>query len=245
MSNRPSKRSGSGSARLAELERLIGHVFRNRDLLERALTHSSSRNGEKGDFHYERLEFLGDRVLGLAVADMLHRSFPKANEGELSVRFNLLVNGKTLAEISDSLQLYEFIRAGSGIRELTGKRMRSVRADVLEAVIASIYLDGGLAAALEFVGRFWSDRLHAPAAARRDSKTELQEWAHAAGLGTPEYAEISRSGPDHDPYFLVGVKLPGLTQCTGAGRSKRAAEQAAARAMLEREGVGAGNGEVR
>ena len=238
MSKEPSKRPRKGSTgRLDKLEARIGYAFANRDLLTQALTHSSLSNGDAADSHYERLEFVGDRVLGLAVAEMLYSAFPNASEGELSLRLNLLVKGETLAEISDSLQLHEFIRAGSTIRELTGKRMRSVRADVLEAMIASIYLDGGIAPARDFVLKFWADRIHDPSASRRDAKSELQEWAHAERLGTPEYSEISRSGPDHEPYFVVAVQVPGRTQQTGSGRSKRAAEHEAAQAMLTAEGV--------
>ncbi|MCU0790617.1 MAG: ribonuclease III, partial [Nitratireductor sp.] len=195
------------------------------------------RKKAEGSFHYERLEFLGDRVLGITVAEMLYRSFPGANEGELSLRLNAMVKGNTLADISDELNLHEFIRTGADLKELTGKRMRSVRADVLEALIASIYLDGGLEAAAAFVDRFWGHRMNTADAARRDSKTELQEWAHANRLGTPKYRERERSGPDHDPLFTVTVEVPGKGEASGTGRSKRIAEQAAARAMLVVNGV--------
>jgi ribonuclease-3 len=168
---------------------------------------------------------------------MLHRAFPGANEGELSLRLNALVRGNTLADIADQLNLHEFIRAGSDLKELKGKRMRSVRADVLEALIASVYLDGGMEAAAAFIDRFWRQRMNNSEAARRDSKTELQEWAHANRLGTPRYREKERTGPDHDPLFTVAVEVPGRTEATGTGRSKRTAEQAAANALLVREGV--------
>jgi ribonuclease III len=223
---------------LADLEERIGYTFRSHDYLREALTHSSLRGG--AELHYERLEFLGDRVLGLVIADRLHRLFPHATEGELSVRYNLLVNGKTLAQISDELRLYEFIRTAGDIKELTGKRMRGVRADVLEALIAALYLDGGLQAAMDFVTRFWATRFHQETAAQRDSKTELQEWAHANQLDTPQYVEISRTGPDHEPLFTVVVRLEGREESLGTGRSKRAAEQDAAYAFLVREGVRAG-----
>ncbi len=149
-----------------------------------------------------------------------------------------MVKGNTLADISDQLNLHEFIRTGADLKELTGKRMRSVRADVLEALIASIYLDGGLDAAAAFIQRFWGERMNAAEAARRDSKTELQEWAHANRLGTPKYRERERSGPDHDPLFTVTVEVTGKGEASGTGSSKRIAEQAAARApCLLREGV--------
>jgi ribonuclease III len=233
-------KSGHGASQdFADLENRIGYIFGSHEYLREALTHASLR-GAADELHYERLEFLGDRVLGLAIADILHRTFADATEGELSVRFNLLVNGKTLAQISDELGLYEFIRAAGDIRELTGKRMLGVRADVLEALIAAIYLDGGLEAATDFVSRFWSQRLHQETAAQRDSKTELQEWAHANQHGTPQYVEIGRTGPDHEPVFTVVVRLEGCAESRGRGRSKRAAEQDAASALLVREGVRAG-----
>jgi ribonuclease-3 len=226
-----------GQKRFGSLEKRLGYNFRDYANLERALTHASVRKKAEGSFHYERLEFLGDRVLGITVAEMLYRSFPDANEGELSLRLNAMVKGNTLADISDQLNLHEFIRTGADLKELTGKRMRSVRADVLEALIGSIYLDGGLEAAAAFVGRFWGSRMNAAEAARRDSKTELQEWAHANRLGTPKYRERERSGPDHDPLFTVTVEVPGKGEATGTGRSKRVAEQAAARAMLVNNGI--------
>lgn len=226
-----------GKKRFGGLEKRLGHEFRDYANLERALTHSSVRKKTADFFHYERLEFLGDRVLGLCVADFLHSRFPDADEGELSLRFNALVKSGTLVEIADELALHEFIRTGGDIKELTGKRLQSVRADVLEALIASIYLDGGLAAASAFVRRFWESRLVDGATARRDSKTALQEWAHAQRFGTPRYRETSRSGPDHDPHFVVAVSIQGVRDGKGEGRSKRDAEQAAARAVLVREGV--------
>jgi len=226
-----------GSERFGRLEKRLKYEFDEYENLERALPHASVRKKSDNNFHYQRLEFLGDRVLGLAVAELLFEKYPEANEGELSLRLNALVKGKTLAEISDELELHEFIRTGGDLKELTGKRMQSVRADVLEALIASIYLDGGLQAAVDFIKRFWKERLHSVEETKRDSKTALQEWAHSARLGTPKYKERKRSGPDHDPIFTVHVMVNGKEESTGSGRSKRAAEQNAAKAMLLREGV--------
>jgi ribonuclease-3 len=225
------------SKRFGSLEARLGYQFADYDNIERALTHSSVRKKANCAFQYERLEFLGDRVLGLIIADMLFKNYSLANEGELSLRLNSLVNGKFLAEISDELKLHEFIRTGSDLKELTGTRMKNVRADVLEAVIGSIFLDGGLKSAAEFIDRFWGTRLYDDATARRDSKTELQEWSHSKQLGTPKYKEISRSGPDHDPIFIVAVLIEGMKEAEGTGSSKRAAEQAAAGKMLIREAV--------
>lgn len=226
-----------GRKRFGNLEQRLGYKFSDYENLERALTHSSVRKKFDDNFHYERLEFLGDRVLGLCVAEMLYAGFPGANEGELSLRLNALVRGKTLAEIADELGLHEFIRTGGDLKQITGKRMRSVRADVLEALLASIYLDGGLDAVQDFIGRIWEDRIQDTNAARRDSKTALQEWAHSKQLGTPRYREKARTGPDHDPEFTVTVKLPDMPASTGVGRSKRIAEQDAAQQLLLREGV--------
>jgi len=226
-----------GQKRFGSLEGRLGYNFQEYAHIERALTHSSVRKKSDDNFQYERLEFLGDRVLGLIVAGMLFENYPEANEGELSLRLNSLVKGKTLAQISDELRLHEFIRTGGDLKELTGRRMQNVRADVLEAVIASIFLDGGLKAANEFIDRFWGTRLFDDATARRDSKTELQEWSHARRFGTPKYREISRSGPDHDPVFTVTVCVDGRDSSQGTGSSKRIAEQDAACNLLLREGV--------
>lgn len=226
-----------GHRRFGNLEKRLGYSFKDYSNLERALTHSSVRKKADNGFHYERLEFFGDRVLGIAVAELLFVKYPEANEGELSLRLNALVKGKTLAEISDELELHEFIRTGGDLKELTGNRMQSVRADVLEALIASIYLDGGMIAAVEFIKRFWKERLHVVEETKRDSKTSLQEWAHSNRLGTPRYKETDRTGPDHDPLFTVIVQVSGKDDIDGQGRSKRIAEQAAARKMLILEGV--------
>ena len=219
----------------AILEERTGHKFLDIKRLDRALTHSSVQapSGE----NYERLEFLGDRVLGLVVAEMLFEAFPKASEGELSVRLNGLVNAETCAAIADEIGLAALIHTGSDIKSLTDKRLMNVRADVVEALIATIYRDGGLEAARAFINRFWLKRSRETGAARRDAKTELQEWAHQKGNVHPVYAILERTGPDHDPQFTVEVVVKGFQSEQGKGRSKRIAEQAAAEAMLHREGV--------
>ncbi|HCL64128.1 MAG TPA: ribonuclease III [Rhizobium sp.] len=217
------------------VEAAIGYAFTDKERLDRALTHSSATLARGGD--YERLEFLGDRVLGLCVAELLFTSFRKASEGELSVRFNQLVSAEACAAIADELELHRFIRTGADVKKLTGKNMLNVRADVVESLIAAIYLDAGLEAARAFISRFWSERAARADGARRDAKTELQEWAHAKYAATPAYRIADRSGPDHDPRFTVTVEIPGIAPETGMERSKRAAEQAAATRLLEREGV--------
>lgn len=219
----------------ALLEAAIGHEFRDKQRLDRALTHSSARQG--GGTDYERLEFLGDRVLGLCVAEFLFTTYRAATEGELSVRLNQLVSAETCAAVADEMELHRFIRTGADVKKITGKAMMNVRADVVESLIAAIYLDAGLEAARSFVLRKWASRAERADGARRDAKTELQEWAHANFATPPAYRIADRSGPDHDPRFTVVVEIPGLAPETGTDRSRRAAEQMAATKLLEREGV--------
>jgi ribonuclease-3 len=168
---------------------------------------------------------------------MLFEAFPEAPEGELSVRLNALVNAETCAAIADEIGLADLIHTGSDIKSLNDKRLLNVRADVVEALIATIYLDGGLEAARSFIKRYWKKRSLETGAGRRDAKTELQEWAHQQGNVHPSYSVLSRSGPDHDPLFVVEVQVQGFAPENGEGRSKRIAEQSAAEAMLYREGV--------
>ena len=219
----------------AKLETVIGYQFAEKERLDRALTHSSARSA-KGS-NYQRLEFLGDRVLGLCVAELLFQTFRDANEGELSVRLNQLVSAESCAKVADDLELHQFIRTGSDVKKITGKAMMNVRADVVESLNAAIYLDGGLEAARGFVLRHWKDRAVRADGARRDAKTELQEWAHAKFGIAPTYRTDDRSGPDHDPRFTVTVEISGIAPETGIDRSKRGAEQVAAMKLLEREGV--------
>jgi len=219
----------------SKLEELIGHHFADKQRLDRALTHASTGSAKVSN--YERLEFLGDRVLGLCVAELLFQSFPAAAEGELSVRLNQLVSAESCAQVADELELHRYIRTGADVKKLTGKRMLNVRADVVESLIAALYLDGGLEAARQFILRNWTERATRADGARRDAKTELQEWAHANFAVTPSYRIEDRSGPDHDPRFTVTVEVKGVAPETGVDRSKRAAEQVAATKMLEREGV--------
>lgn len=220
---------------VAELEKRTGHRFADLVNLDRALTHSSAKSRTVND--YERMEFLGDRVLGLCIAELLFKDFPGANEGELSVRLNALVNADTLAEVADQLRLHEFIRTGADVRDLTSDRQKNVRADVVESLIATIYLDGGLDAARRFIQLYWAERSKHVMAARRDAKTELQEWAHKHYSIVPSYKEVSRDGPDHEPTFVIEVQLAELKSERGMGRSKRLAEQAAAEKILRREGI--------
>lgn len=217
------------------LEAKTRHTFRDLARLERALTHASARPSAGSD--YERLEFLGDRVLGLVIAELLFRAYPTASEGELSLRLNSLVNADTCAAVADEIGLHEFIRTGSDVKGLADKRLKSLRADVVESLIATIYLDGGLEAAQPFIERYWNARSREINSAQRDPKTELQEWAHQQNGAQPQYTVVDRTGPDHDPQFTVKVDVKGFEPATGMGRSKRIAEQEAAVALLYREGV--------
>ena len=228
------RRRRAGSA----LELRIGYRFRDSTLLEAALTHISALKGARNRASsYQRLEFLGDHVLGLVISDMLYRAFPRADEGELSRRLADLVRKETCAEIAGSIELGAAIRLGASEINAGARKRPAILADVCEALIGAAYLDGGYPAAEALVERLWEARMRAKAQPLRDPKTVLQEWAQARGLPTPAYREVARSGPDHDPEFRVAVQLPQLAPAEGSGRSKRAAEQAAAAAMLVREGV--------
>jgi ribonuclease III len=227
------RRRGDGS-----LEERIGYRFTDVALLDSALSHISALKGARNRAaSYQRLEFLGDHVLGLVISDMLFRAFPKADEGELSRRLADLVRKETCADIARAIDLGAAIRLGASEANAGGRKRPAILADVCEALIGAVYLDGGFAAAEGMVGRLWQARLRTKAQPLRDPKTVLQEWAQARGLPTPAYREVARSGPDHDPVFRVVVQLPKLAPAEGSGRSKRAAEQAAAAAMMTREGV--------
>lgn len=231
-------RKPSAKAITAALEARIGYSFKTASLLTTALTHVSAlKSGRSRSETYQRLEFLGDHVLGLVVSDMLYRAFPKGDEGELSKRLADLVRKESCADVATELGLDEAIKLGA-MGQGAGARLRkSILGDVCEALIGAIYLDGGYPAASSFVERLWAGRMRKPARALRDPKTILQEWAQGRGLPTPAYREVERTGPHHDPRFRVAVELPGLELAEGIGSSKRAAEKAAASAMLARENV--------
>jgi ribonuclease III len=226
----------------AAIEARIGHKFADSNLLTTAITHVSAlKPSRKRGESYQRLEFLGDHVLGLIVSDMLYRTFPTADEGELSKRLADLVRKESCAEVAKSLGLIDDIKLGA-VGAGAGARFRkSVLGDICEAVIGAVFLDGGYAAAAEFVARNWTERMQKPRRPLRDPKTVLQEWAQGKGLPTPVYREVERTGPHHDPQFRVAVDLPGLAPAEGVGGSKRAAEKVAASVMIEREGVGGSN----
>ncbi|NNM72232.1 ribonuclease III [Enterovirga aerilata] len=218
------------------LETRLGHSFRDPLLLERALTHVSAAAGEAGQSN-QRLEFLGDRVLGLAVAEMLYATFPAAAEGELSRRLSDLVRRETCFDLAERWELGAFLRLGSGEGKAGGRRNPATLADATEAVLGAVFLDGGYEAARGVVERALGEQIRARTTPPRDPKTALQEWAQARGKATPTYAVVERSGPDHAPHFSVVARIKGVEEAVGNGKSKREAEQKAALAMLTREGV--------
>jgi ribonuclease-3 len=224
-----------------DLEDRIGHRFTDKVLLERALTHISALSGgpQNRAASYQRLEFLGDHVLGLVISDMLFRAFPKANEGEMSRRLADLVRKDTCAEVARAMDLGPALKLGNSESHAGGRKRATILADACEALVGAVFVDGGYGPAAIVIERFWKERMLKPLRPLRDPKTMLQEWAQARGLPTPSYRELARTGPHHDPQFRVAVALPDRPPSEGVGSSKRAAEQAAAAAMLGREGVAA------
>ena len=232
--------SSRNESRLDALQQKLGHVFNRPELLEEALSHSSAG----GPVSNERLEFLGDRVLGLIVVEALLERYPDESEGVLAPRFNALVRKEACAAIGKELGLADALILAESERQAGGHLKSAILADACEAVIAALYLDAGLEAAKSFVLSAWAPRFAALTIDMRDAKTALQEWAQSSqggSRGTPAYELVSRSGPDHAPHFKVAVRLPGLAVAEGEGASKREAEQSAARAMLKTLGLFAGS----
>jgi ribonuclease-3 len=238
---KPAARAKRGARKRAvaasALEKTIGYRFKDGELLERSLTHISAIAGGSRTNSYQRLEFLGDHVLGLIISDMLFRAFPKADEGELSRRLADLVRREACADVARAIELGTALRLGASEANAGGRMRTAILADVCESLVGAVYLDGGYDAAAELVEKLWGDRMRAPVRPLRDPKTILQEWAQARGLPTPTYREVERTGPHHDPEFRVAVDLASREPAEGRGRSKRTAEQAAAATMLKREGV--------
>lgn len=211
---------------------ILGHDFARPDLLREALTHRSVA-GRRGGFSNERLEFIGDRVLGLAVAEWLGERFPNEQEGELGRRLAHLVSQPVLAEIAEAIALDHLISVAPGEARAGVKRRATVLADALEATIGALYLDGGLDPARNFIRRAWADAMARLTAPPKDAKTALQEWFQARGKPLPKYELVSREGPPHAPEFVVRVSVTGHTGTgTGTAGSKRAAEQEAAADLL-------------
>lgn len=219
-----------GERSLDDLTRMLGHAFAEPTLLRDALTHSSLVN--QGASSYERLEFLGDRVLGLAVADLLMEMYPDESEGDLARRHAALVDRDSLAEVARSLELGRWLRMTEGEAAAGTRDSVSVQADSMEAVIGAVYRDGGLGSAQALVRRLWRPLVERRGAPPKDPKTALQEWAQGRGLSLPAYRTVSRTGPDHAPEFTVAVTVSGHEPAEGRGGSRRTAERAAAAALL-------------
>ena len=219
---------------IAELERRIGHSFADRDLLERALTHGSVTKGSAKIRDNERLEFLGDRVLNLAVAEQLMTLRPEATEGELSKLMNQLVNYRACADAARRAGLRDALRVDASATKIGARDNERVLGDACEALIAALYLDAGFPAARQFVTTFWAELLTHLDTPTKDPKTLLQEWAMARGLPVPNYRVVKQEGSAHEPVFTVEVGLPDLEPMTASGGSKREAERLAADAMLTR-----------
>lgn len=221
-----------------KLQFRLGYRFADPDLLERALSHSSAISPSKRvERSYQRLEFLGDRVLGLVVADMLYRRFPKANEGELSRTLNSLVRKETCAVIARQLDLGTEMILGESEARTGGAEKEAILGDVTEAIIGAIFLDGGMGKAYEFVERQFEEFIVDGQTHRADAKTTLQEWAQARGLEPPTYQLVERTGPDHAPEFTIAIDLVGYDRVAATGPSKKIAEHKAAQDFLVQQKV--------
>ena len=224
------------SADLLAFQGRLGHRFGKPELLARAVTHASIGTSTRPD--NQRLEFLGDRVLGLVMAEALLTADPGASEGQLAPRFNALVRKESCADVAREVGLGDVLKLGRSEMLTGGRRKEALLGDALEAVIAAVYLDAGFEAAKVLVLRLWGGRIAAVEPDARDAKTSLQEWAQARAMPPPVYEEAGRSGPDHAPVFTVRVTLASGETAEATAGSKRAAEQTAARLLLERMEAG-------
>jgi ribonuclease-3 len=218
------------AADLAAFSRRLGHDFAKPDLLIRALTHPSMTSDTRPS--NQRLEFLGDRVLNLIMADAVFRADRAADEGQLAPRYNMLVRAETCADVARDIGLGDVLRLGRAETTTGGRRKQAILADAMEAVIAAIYLDAGFEAARTVVLRHWGARIARAEAEGRDPKTALQEWLQARGQQPPAYVEVARSGPDHAPVFTIEVRTDDGRTAQAAASAKRQAEQQAARLLL-------------
>ena len=224
----------SGVKRMHTLEEKLGYTFENRELLENALTHSSCANESRGKLQSnERLEFLGDSILGMVVADHLYRNHPDLPEGELTRTRAALVCEESLVEVAEELRLGDYLRLGKGEEAGGGRNRPSIRADAVEAVLAAVYLDGGIGSARKIIQKYILSREVAGLTKPRDYKTALQELIQRESGQTLAYRLVGEEGPDHNKRFFVEVTLNGKGVGQGSGRSKKEAEQMAAKAAIE------------
>ena len=220
-----------------DLEGKLGHRFKDVALVERALTHASVRGGkhERGD--NERLEFIGDRVLGLAIAEVLNLQYPDATEGELARRYNRLVRGEACAKVARAIGLGVHLILSESEADSGGREKTTILADAIEALLGAVFVDAGFDKARNVVRKLWQEQSEPVPEVAVDAKSALQEWAQGQGLALPKYTVVARKGPDHAPHFTAEVVISGRAPAQGEGASKRIAEQEAATALLTREGV--------
>lgn len=224
------------ASRLHDLARRLDHTFAKPELLTQAVTHPSvlQGRGPRKATPYERLEFLGDRVLGLVVADMLFFRYPSEPEGALARRHAALVRRESLARVAAEIGLAQYLVLSKGEEDAGGRSNPALLADACEAVIGALFADAGFAVAQNFVRAMWAPLMEESAAPPKDAKTALQEWAQGLGRKLPVYRTVGTEGPPHDPIFLISVEVEGVDPVAAKGASKRIAEQAAAAAMLEK-----------
>ncbi len=220
------------SAELKAFQDRLGHRFTQPALLVRAVTHSSMASATRDD--NQRLEFLGDRVLGLVMAEALLERDPAAEEGLLAPRYNALVRKEACADVAREIDLGAVLKLGRSEMLSGGRRKLALLGDAMEAVIAAVYRDAGFDTAKAVVLRLWGSRIDKVKDDARDAKTALQEWAQARGLPPPAYVETARTGPDHAPHFTIEARLENGDRESAQAGSKRQAEQAAAKALLAR-----------
>ena len=223
--------------KISDLEERIDHQFKDSGLLSRALTHSSLSGGKKRVADLERLEFLGDRVLGLLTAEELWRRYPKMKEGDLAPRLNALVRKETCAKAAMFLGLDELMKLSTQEENAGGRKKTAILGDVCEAFLGALYIDGGLEAARKAYDLYWLPNFEKLLKRYRDAKTELQEWSQEKNKSTPKYSVLDADGPAHAPAFTIEVTVDGFEPATGTGKSKRKAQTRAAEAFLVREGV--------
>jgi ribonuclease-3 len=223
--------------KVSDVEEILGYNFKNTKLLDEALTHPSismQRSENEAIFNYERLEFLGDAVLALVVAELLVNKYPNEREGSLAKRHSGLVHGEALAVIAENLGISQYIKMTAGEASSGGRQNRSNMENTLEAIIGAIYMDGGIGAAKSFVMAHWKNAIEQMTHPPKDAKTSLQEWAQGRGLGIPVYEVARISGPAHEPHFVIRVIVDGYESAEASGPSKKKAEKAAAEMLLER-----------
>ncbi len=219
------------------LEDRLGWRFNDETLLERALTHSSLSGGARVVRDLERLEFLGDRVLGLLTAEELWRRYPEFEEGDMAPRLNALVRKETCAKAALHFGIDEFIMMSQWEEGAGGRKKKAILGDVMEALLGALYVDGGLDAARIVYEQYWTPNLEGLSKSHRDAKTALQEWSQQKKLGTPDYVVLDADGPAHTPAFTIEVQVKGKKPERGEGKSKRKAQMDAARNFLTREGI--------